>query len=171
MLEPRYLSSRYQRAYSGLYWQIIPVGAGITQISHSLLDGTVKFSDQEARGNLLWGHAAGPEDQRLRLLARRVEFPIASTVKPDDTRAYTFYVAGDLSEADQRIADFNTTLIWSFAILGAGLIAALFIQVRIGLQPLRKVSDALHRIRDGKARVLRAIFHPRSSRSPASSTA
>ena len=158
VLEPRFLSARYQRAYSGLYWQITPVKEGITQISHSLLDGTIKYSDAEKKGNLTWGHAPGPEDQHLRMLSRQVEFPIADTAKPDDTRAYTFFVAGDLAETDQRIADFNKTLIWSFLILGAGLIAALFIQVRIGLLPLRKVSEALHRIRDGRARRLEGEF-------------
>ncbi len=158
VLEPRFLSARYQRAYSGLYWQITPVKEGVTQISHSLLDGTIKYSDTEKKGNLTWGHAPGPEDQHLRMLSRQVEFPIADTAKPDDTRAYTFYVAGDLAETDQRIADFNKTLIWSFIILGAGLIAALFIQVRVGLLPLRKVSEALHRIRDGRARRLEGEF-------------
>jgi signal transduction histidine kinase len=158
VLDPRFLSARYQRAYSGLYWQITPVKQGITQISHSLLDGTIKYSDSEKKGNLTWGHAPGPEDQHLRMLSRQVEYPITETAKPDDTRAYTFYVAGDLAETDQRIADFNKTLIWSFVILGAGLIAALFIQVRIGLLPLRKVSEALHRIRDGRARQLEGEF-------------
>jgi signal transduction histidine kinase len=158
VLEPRFLSARYQRAYSGLYWQITPVKEGIIQISHSLLDGTIKYSDSEKKGNLVWGHAPGPEDQHLRMLSRQVEFPIADTARPDDTRAYTFFVAGDLAETDQRIADFNKTLIWSFLILGAGLIAALFIQVRIGLLPLRKVSEALHRIRDGRARRLEGEF-------------
>jgi len=158
VLDPRLLSARYERAYSGLYWQIVPVGTGVTQISHSLLDGTIKYSDSETRGNLVWGHAPGPEDQHLRMLSRRIEFPIAETSRPDDMRAYTFFAAGDLATTDQRIAEFDTTLFWSFAILGAGLIAAIFVQVRIGLLPLRRVSEALHRIRDGRSRQLEGQF-------------
>ncbi|MGH6878431.1 MAG: ATP-binding protein, partial [Rhizomicrobium sp.] len=52
----------------------------------------------------------------------------------------------------------NGTLIWSFAILGLGLMGAIFVQVRIGLQPLNRVSAALARIRDGKARRLVGRF-------------
>ena len=40
------------------------------------------------------------------------------------------------------------------SVLGLGLIVAIFIQVRVGLQPLRRVTQSLHRIRDGSARRL-----------------
>src|SRR5664279_3836397 len=46
-LEPRYLSARFQRAYSGDYWQIVPAGGGKAMISHSLLDRTITFSDSQ----------------------------------------------------------------------------------------------------------------------------
>jgi signal transduction histidine kinase len=158
-LEPRYLSARFQRAYSGDYWQIVPVGGGKPIISHSLLDRTIRFADsKKSADGMIWGHAEGPDRQHLRVLARRIEFPIAATARPDDNRAYMFYVASDLNEVDRRISEFNGTLIWSFVILGLGLIAAVFIQVRVGLQPLRKVTDALYRIRAGQARRLEGSF-------------
>ena len=94
----------------------------------------------------------------MRILSRRIEFPIAATAKPGDSRAYLLYVAADTAELDQRIAAFNGTLVWSFVVLGLGLIAAVFLQVRIGLQPLRKVTRALHRIRAGEARRLEGRF-------------
>jgi signal transduction histidine kinase len=157
-LEPRYLSARFQRAYSGDYWQIVPVG-GKPIISHSLLDRTIRFSDSEmGKDGMIWGHAEGPDRQHLRVLARRIEFPIAATAQPDDNRAYMFTVASDMNEVDRRIVEFNGTLVWSFVILGLGLIAAVFIQVRVGLQPLRKVTDALTRIRAGQARRLEGSF-------------
>jgi signal transduction histidine kinase len=158
-LEPRYLSARFQRAYSGDYWQIVPTGGGKAIISHSLLDRTIRLSDSETRKDgMVWGHAEGPDRQHLRVLARRIEFPIAATAEPDDNRSYMFYVASDMSEVDRRIAEFNGTLVWSFVILGLGLIAAVFIQVRVGLQPLRRVTDALSRIRSGQARRLEGRF-------------
>ena len=67
-------------------------------------------------------------------------------------------VAGDLSEVENDVAEFNSTLIWSFLVLGAGLIIAILIQVRVGLTPLRRVSMALARIRDGKASRLEGQF-------------
>jgi signal transduction histidine kinase len=159
-LEPRYLGPGFQRAYSGDYWQIVPVGnpAG-TLISHSLLDHDIVFTDrQTVHVGMFWGHAMGPEDQHLRVLARRIEFPITATAKPDDSRAYMFYVAADMKELDTRIAAFNGTLFWSFVVLGLGLIGAVFFQVRVGLQPLRKVTQSLHRIRSGTARRLEGDF-------------
>jgi signal transduction histidine kinase len=158
-LEPRYLSARFQRAYSGDYWQILPVGGGKAMISHSLLDRMLRFSDSEKpRDGMMWGHGDGPDGQHLRLLSRRIEFPITATARPDDSRAYMFTVASDTSEVENRIAQFNGILIWSFAILGLGLIGAVFIQVRVGLQPLRNVTEALYRIREGSARRLEGRF-------------
>lgn len=159
VLEPRYLGEEFQRAYSGAYWQIIPVGGGSTMISHSLLDQTIKFTDAETtRPNVMWGHANGPDNQHLRVMSRRIEFPITATAKRDDSRAYMFYVASDMGSLDARIAQFNSIIVWSFVVLGLGLIAAVFIQVRVGLQPLRRVTQSLHRIRDGSARRLEGRF-------------
>ena len=98
-LEPRYLSVRFQRAYSGEYWQIVPVGGGKAMISHSLLDRTIKFNDiKKTPDGLIWGHADGPDQQHLRVLSRRIEFPITATARPDDNRAYMFYVASDMKD-------------------------------------------------------------------------
>ena len=158
-LEPRYLSSKFQRAYSGDYWQIAPAGGGKAMISHSLLDRTIRLGDDKTSAEgMIWGYADGPDQQHLRVLSRRVEFPIAATARPDDSRAYMFTVASDMSEVDRRISEFNGTLIWSFAILGLGLVAAVFIQVRVGLLPLRRVTAALARIRSGSARKLEGEF-------------
>jgi signal transduction histidine kinase len=160
VLEERLLNRRFERAYSGLYWQIspIPYDAKAVQISHSLLDRAIEIRDAKPMGDITWGYADGPEGQRLRVLAERVVFPIVSTPRPDDSRAYLFTVAGNLAEVDAEKADFNGTLIWAFALLGVGLIFAIFLQVRVGLQPLRRVRDSLARIRDGKARRLEGRF-------------
>ncbi|MEI9995673.1 MAG: sensor histidine kinase [Rhizomicrobium sp.] len=158
-LDEHYLSEAFQRAYSGAYWQIDPVGKGKMLFSHSLLDHTLAFADSTPqKDGFVAGHGDGPDGQHLRILARRIEFPITATAKTDDSRAYMLFVASDMKDLDARIAEFNGTLIWSFAILGAGLIAAVFIQVRVGLQPLRRVTLALHRIRDGSARRLEGSF-------------
>ena len=154
-LEPRYLSAKFQRAYSGNYWQIAPVGKGDTLISHSLLDRTIVFSGPTTtREGVTAGYGEGPDNQRLRILAHHIEFPIDTTARTDDTRGYTVFAAADTGELDKRIAEFDGTLFWSFVVLGAGLVFAVFLQVRIGLQPLRRVTLALHRIRDGSARRL-----------------
>ncbi len=164
-LQGRFTDPRFERIYSGWYWQIVPdkisdggPGANKTQISRSLFDKTIRRTDTSKSNTLIWGHGIGPENQRVRFVARHVEFPILSTAAPDDTRGYTFLVASDMSEIQDQIEDFNQMLFWSFALLGAGLIGAMLFQVRIGLQPLRRLPIALAHIRDGKARRLVGDF-------------
>jgi len=76
----------------------------------------------------------------------------------EDTQTFRFIVAGDLTETEADVARFNQTLFWSFAAFSLGLLAAIAIQVRVGLMPLRRVSEALARIREGRARQLEGKF-------------
>ena len=160
VLQDRFVNHEFDRVYSGLYYEIKPVTQSQPggQISHSLFDHGITPTSEVKNGVLTYGYAAGPENQALRVLSRRVEFPIASTPDQNDSRAYTFMVAGDLAAVDAESSVFNGTLIWSFALLGLGLVVAILLQVRIGLLPLRRLKDALHRIRDGKAQQLEGNF-------------
>ncbi|MEO7054005.1 MAG: HAMP domain-containing sensor histidine kinase, partial [Rhizomicrobium sp.] len=159
MLQDRFVNHQFDRVYSGLYYQIKPLSGGPgAQISRSLFDQVLNVTGDVRRGAIFYGFAVGPEYQHLRVLSRRVEFPISATPEPSDTRAYTFLVAGDLATVDADSASFNGTLIWSFALLGLGLVVAIFLQVRVGLLPLRKLKDALARIRDGSAQNLEGKF-------------
>ena len=163
-LQGRFADPRFERVYSGWYWQIVPQGPKgpqpqSAQISRSLFDRTIKITDSRAEpGGLVWGHGTGPEDKPLRFVSQHVEFPIKATRDPNDNRAYLFLVAADVSEVENEVSRFNGTLIWSFAVLGLGLIGGIFFQVRIGLLPLSRVSESLARIRDGKARRLDGRF-------------
>ncbi|MBU6297521.1 MAG: HAMP domain-containing histidine kinase [Alphaproteobacteria bacterium] len=158
-LQERFLNRRFARVYSGLYWQIVPAKKGAPiQISHSLFDTTIHLQQPSKSQGLTWGYAAGPDKQHLRVLGRPVSFPISATARPDDSAAYTFMVAGDLSVVDHEISQFNGTLIWSFVVLGSGLLLAILIQVRVGLMPLRRLQEALARIRNGAARRLEGRY-------------
>lgn len=159
-LRDQFLNHQFDRVYSGLYYQIQPFKPGEKggQISHSLFDHGIAISGTVRANVPNWGTAPGPENQRLRTLSRRLEFPIASTPDQHDSRVYAVTVAGDLAEVDAESAAFNGTLIWSFALLGLGLVAAMFLQVRIGLLPLRRLKESLARIRSGKAQRLEGNF-------------
>lgn len=153
MLNDRVLNAKFARPYSGLYYEIKGAN-GAAQISHSLFDKEISPSNQTTKGALTWGSAVGPENQRLRVVSRKVD------LTPDDNTpdSYTFLVAGDMADVDRQTSDFNSTLFWSFLLLGVGLISAILVQVKIGLLPLKRVSEALTRIRDGKARRLDGRF-------------
>lgn len=153
MLQARFLNHNFDRVYSGLYYQI-KSGASGGQISRSLFDREIMPGTMERRGLLNWGYADGPENQHLRVVSRRVD------LTPDRKQdgEYTFLVAGDMAEVELQTAEFNHILFWSFLLLGFGLIAAILLQVRIGLLPLKRVGKALARIRDGQARRLDGTF-------------
>jgi signal transduction histidine kinase len=159
-LEERFLNAGFSRVYSGLYFQIEPEVAGQSPVltSRSLFGGHIAPRIERRQGAFAWGEAAGPDGQHLRVLQQRIEFPDIATAAPDDTRAFRITVAGDLAAVDRQTSRFNGTLIWSFVLLGAGLVLAVFLQVRIGLLPLRKVREALARIRDGSAQSLEGDF-------------
>ncbi len=153
MLADRFLNHNFDRVYSGLYYQI-KVGQSGGQISRSLFDKDIKPVNETRKGALTWGSAAGPENQTLRVVSRRVD------LTPDNSgdATYTFLVAGDMAQVERQTRGFNTTLFWSFLLLGLGLIAAILVQVKVGLLPLRQVSKGLGKIRDGEARRLDGHF-------------
>jgi signal transduction histidine kinase len=159
-LRGRFTDPRFERVYSGWYWQISPEGknAGEPQISRSLWDHTIAVGNMVTRNGVQWSRGDGPEGQRLHIVSRHVEFPIADTPSPNDTQSYRFMVAGDSTQLEEEVARFNSTLLWSFALLGIGLVGGIFVQVRVGLIPLRRLRLALARIRDGKARKLDGTF-------------
>ena len=158
VLRERFLNRRFARAYSGLYWQIEPSGGMPVMISHSLLDQTLHAHDLVNKQGAAWGYADGPLDQHLRVLTRKLSFPITATKDPKDFKFYTVIVAGDMASVDASIAEFNNTILWSFTALFLGLVVAVFLQVRVGLQPLRQVEKSLARIRSGAAQRLEGNF-------------
>jgi len=159
VLQDRFINRQFDRVYSGLYYEIRPVTPGPgAQISRSLFDHALTITPDGARGAIAYGFAEGPESQHLRVLSRQVQFPAADTPQPNDMRAYVFTVAGDLSAVEREISAFNGTLIWSFLLLGLGLMIAVFLQVRIGLMPLRQLQQSLARIRNGSAQHLEGKF-------------
>jgi signal transduction histidine kinase len=158
LLAGRFADPRYERIFSGWYWQIAPAGNpnALPQRSRSLWDFTIFPEVLTVTNNVSWGYADGPDNQRVRVLSRRISFPA-----PDDSgppRDFQFIVAGDIGEIEANVATFNRSLFWSFAALALGLIAAILIQVRVGLIPLRRVSEALARIREGRSRKLEGDF-------------
>ena len=160
LLDQQYLAVKYQPIYSGEYWEITSIGKVEKPLtSRSLFRRLLVFSDKvDLPNRFVAGHGDGPDGQHLRIIGRRIDFPIDATAKTDDSRGYMFYVASDMGDLNARIDAFNGILFWSFVVLGVSLVAAVFLQVRIGLQPLRRVTLALHRIRDGSARRLDGRF-------------
>jgi signal transduction histidine kinase len=161
-LQGRFADPRFERVFSGWYWQIEPDMPQTVdtqpQTSRSLWDQElVPESLTPGANNTIWGYATGPDRQNLRVLVRRIALPrTAEGIEQPGT--FRFTIAGDQSEMEADVSRFNRTLFWWFAAFSVGLLVAIAFQVHFGLMPLRRVSEGLARIREGRARRLEGSF-------------
>lgn len=166
LVDPRFLNP-----FSGWYWQIMPAeapagAAPLPLRSRSLWDQSLALGSV-AQGEVRKDFVTGPKQQRLRYVERLISLPspeaaegaaeVAAPAAADNKR-FRFAMAADVKDVEADIASFNTTLFWSIVILGAGLIGAMVIQVRLGLAPLNQVSHSLAAIREGRADKLAGDF-------------
>lgn len=145
---------RFGRPLSGWYWQIATGGKALLR-SRSLWDGELAMrsnsdraaSDRAPRRDDI----DGPDGKPIRILSRAITLPGSDAL-------YFYAVAGDREEIARETASFNAALAWSLGGLGLVLVVAVFLQVRYGLGPLRRIPPALAAIRSGKARELAGDF-------------
>jgi signal transduction histidine kinase len=71
---------------------------------------------------------------------------------------YIVAVAGDALEIDDEVRSFDRALFLTFAVLTIGLLLTTMFQVRFGLAPLARISQALAAIRSGSAERLEGQF-------------
>jgi signal transduction histidine kinase len=146
----------FELPLSGWYWQIAALDAGKPEIrsSRSLWDAALtRLRDEDATPSpdgTRRGYAVGPEEQRLRLLERIVDLG-------EDGR-YLIVVAGDPQEIDDETRAFDRALVVTFGTLAAVLLLITMFQVRFGLAPLKRISEALAAIRAGTAERLEGQF-------------
>ena len=96
-------------------------------------------------------HQSGPAGETLRAFARRIRLPGAQ-----DWLVYA--VAGDQRVVEAELDRVKLLLGAVLGILGLLLVAAIFVQVRVGLRPLRAVGGRLADIRAGRAERLEGSF-------------
>ncbi len=140
--------------FSGWYWQIKPLDGSDRPlfVSDSLLDQQLRLPSQNAvpPDNSLTrrAYADGPEGQQLRVVEREIR-PAGPNSTP-----YSYAVAGDGKEIDRDLSEFTRLLIAALGVLGLGLLAATYFQVRFGLSPLSGIRTNLAEIRSGKVEKL-----------------
>ena len=145
---------RSLRAYSGRYWQVAEPSAGgrLTALirSRSLFDAELKVPDgfvarlQKSPGAVVYGDTQGPDGEALRIggLLSRL---------PGRTVPVVFLAAEDRSPVDRDARRFAVVTLAALLLLGIGLIAAVVLQVRIGLRPLFELRGEIAEIRNGKS--------------------
>lgn len=154
---PAITDVRATRAYSGKYWEIGErradgrVHALPESRSRSLWDADDLAVPAKAEAKLAatpTGHVAfdtvGPHDQRLRVVAMQRLLGGRST-------PVVFLTAEDRRAIDRDVEGFVATTAIALVLLGAGLVAAVILQVRVGLRPLFAMGREVARVRTGGA--------------------
>lgn len=134
---------RFETPYSGWYWQVAD--------SHGPLLRSRSLWDQVLSPDFRVVGRGGYQFQLLNQRDQTLRFVRRDLTLPGSDRTYTFMVTGDMAEVRADIQVFNRTLAWSLGALGLGLIVAMLIQVRYGLQPLRRIRAALADVSSGRA--------------------
>ena len=141
---------------SGWYWEVVRTDPdrGEVRASRSLWDKKLpKLEDQGVElssSGVRVGYGDGPEGQSLRMAERPVDLGADGK--------FRVTVAGDATEIFDETRRFDYYLGGTFAALTVGLLLTTIFQVRFGLAPLKRISDAIADIRSGRAERLEGEF-------------
>jgi signal transduction histidine kinase len=146
----------FELPLSGWYWQIIRTDSDKEEVraSRSLWDKKLpKLEEHGAElstAGIRLGYVEGPEGQTLRIVERPVDLGADGKFLVD--------VAGDATEIFDETRNFDYYLGGTFVALSIVLVLTTIFQVRFGLAPLKRISDAIADIRSGRAERLEGEF-------------
>jgi signal transduction histidine kinase len=161
LVPPPMIDPQSLRVYSGAYWEVAEPGPANSfhalLRSRSLWDHVLSAppggSAVLARdpGKVIFYDSPGPLKQNLRVAALQGRLPGLAT-------PVVFLAADDRSPVDRSVRTFATTIAVALVLLGAGLIAAVFVQVRVGLRPLFALRREVAEVRTGERDRLTALY-------------
>ncbi|WP_017930162.1 sensor histidine kinase [Robiginitomaculum antarcticum] len=148
------LDPRFQRALSGLYWEILSRDEQTKQLrseinSRSLYGATIKLPVSAVErlmtepGLELRTSATGADSESLRVVAR-------SIILPNMDRPVIMVAGINQAPANRAVRRFALLAIGLVAALTLGLIGAIILQVRLGLQPLFDLRERVADVREGR---------------------
>jgi signal transduction histidine kinase len=144
---------RFETPFSGLYWQIEDVETNEIGRSRSLWDYTLTFTQTLSdAGGGEFVVVPGPSGQSLSALVRDVSFTEGGL------RTLRVIIAEDRAVLDAAIARFGRELTIALALLAIALVAAVWLQVRLGLRPLDELRAGIEAIRRGESDTLPGNF-------------
>jgi len=141
---------QFVKPLSGWYWEL-RTGDGGPERSRSLWDQKLNLPENTPVDGQSTFAITGPRDEPLRVMTRIFTLP-------EGGKPISIVVAGPASDIENAVRDFTGTLVFALVLLGAGLIAAVFLQVRYGLWPLKHMRDVLADIRAGRATHMEGDF-------------
>jgi signal transduction histidine kinase len=155
-LEARLADTRFEVANSGWYWRVVPLKDGLPEIKSESLVKDLPGLPANALANRDADRIAtfsmrDAEGQQLRVIEQRVTYG-------DNPLEYALMVTGNFDELRSELRYFVRALLITLALLGAGLLAAIFFQVYFGLRPMKLMEQKLNDIRSGKIEMLDGNF-------------
>lgn len=140
---------RFERPYSGLYWQIDEVGQDPVR-SRSLFDVTLPGFAMDHSIELI----TGPQNTPLFALTKPLVLPLAD----GNQRKLSVTMALDRSETDRAAEGFRGDLERGMMILLFALLLGALIQILLGLKPVRDLEKAVSAVHGGRAARLTGTF-------------
>jgi signal transduction histidine kinase len=157
LVAPAFTLLQPGRAFNGSYWEITTAEAasadepaqGRMLRSGSLFDRVLDLPPSvlaalaRSPGEMVFYDAEGPLKQRLRVAAMQIRI--------DEIDAPVIVMAAEnRAPIDHDVRTFETTIALALVLVGAGLIAAVIVQVRVGLQPLFDLRREVAQVRTGQ---------------------
>ena len=143
--------ARFLEPLSGWYWQI-GKGRGhgaVLFTSDSLIGSNLDFvmaDNSDAPDASL----IGPGGEAIRLFQRSYELPNKENL--------LVAVVGNVSQLNGDIADFRSSLLITFLVFAAFLGLAIYLQVRLGLRPLKAIRQALLEVQAGRSQKIEGQY-------------
>ncbi|MDO1558129.1 sensor histidine kinase [Brevundimonas sp. 2R-24] len=147
------------RIFSGKYWLVAEAGEGerltVLEQSTSLWDGDLPLPrgrslNLEESGPDIYG-GEGPRGEPLRIMAIR-------RTLPNRSEPLIFLAGIDRTAVNADVRRFSTLTWTALALLGCGLVAAVFFQVRLGLRPLHDLSREVGAVRRGRSSAVEGAY-------------
>jgi len=153
-LAQRPADPRFDQPLSGLYWQISDETSGQDLRSRSLWDTALSLPVDTPDPTAVHRHVLrGPANAMLIVRERRL-----AALQNGTAHMLRIAVGIDQADVNQASRDFASDIAPSLALLGLALLAAAWVQIRIGLHPLEAVRRGVEAIHAGRQSRLPATY-------------
>mgnify|MGYP001555116898 CR=1 FL=1 len=141
---------RFDISGSGWYWEIRHHG-DILASSHSLSGESLDLAGLPITEGVRVHEIEGPWKETLRVQTMQI-----ASGQPGEK--LLLIASAPLVGIEDDVIDIAEHMLISFIVLGAGLILAVVLQIRLALKPLTKFSKGISEIREGKSDRLDEVF-------------
>jgi signal transduction histidine kinase len=138
-VEPDLTDPRFINPLSGQYWQVEDLASHSLVRSRSLWDATLALPGLDGSGELR-------KIEELKGPGGELTIAVERTITDADGRSFRAIVAEDHRSVEVSVHEYVRDLVPALIVLAAGLMAAFFIQITVGLAPLENLRVAVRNV-------------------------